>query len=164
MRAAARDALSALCQRPRSDVKSALQMLDAKTRAKVLERKEPPKPAASLQKRKPPPPPPQEVVVWPPSHIPERTGTIAACDLAPTSLRATLRAPSEQRRAKALAELLKRAAGPGGGLDAREADADRVLRELRPLVGDARAASERRRATARRRGWIECGTGTTLEN
>ena len=140
LRAAARDALSALCQRPRSDVKSALQMLDAKTRAKVLERKEPQKPAASLQKRKPPPPKPQEVVVWPPSQVPERTGTIAACDLAPTSLRATLRAPSEQRRARALAELLKRAAGPGGGLDAREADADRVLRELRPLVGDARAS------------------------
>ncbi|CAH0369443.1 unnamed protein product [Pelagomonas calceolata] len=139
LRAAARDALSALCQRPRADVKSALQMLDAKTRAKVLERKEPQKPAAA-PKRKPPPPKPQEVVVWPPPHITERTGTIAACDLAPTSLRATLRAPSEQRRAKALAELLKRAAGPGGGLDAREADADRVLRELRPLVGDARAS------------------------
>ena len=142
LRAAARDALSALCQRPRSDVKSALQMLDAKTRAKVLERHpKAPAPAASLQRRKPPPPSkPQEVVVWPPSQVPERTGTIAACDLAPTSLRATLRAPSEQRRAKALAELLKRAAGPGGGLDAREADADRVLRELRPLVGDARAS------------------------
>ncbi len=140
LRAAARDALSALCQRPRADVKSALQMLDAKTRAKVLERKEPQKPAASLQKRKAPPPPPKEVVVWPPSVITERTGFIGACDLAPTSLRATLRAPSEQRRAKALSDLLKRAAGPGGCLDAREADADRVLRELRPLVGDARAA------------------------
>ena len=153
LRAAARDALSALCQRPRSDVKSALQMLDAKTRAKVLERQpKAPAPAASLQKRKPPPPKPQEVVVWPPSHITERTGTIAACDLAPTSLRATLRAPSEQRRAKALAELLKRAAGPGGGLDAREADADRVLRELRPLVGDARAALARAAAARSRAG------------
>ena len=39
LRAAARDALFLLCvQRPRADVKSALQMLDAKTRAKVLER------------------------------------------------------------------------------------------------------------------------------
>ena len=61
LRAAARDALSALCQRPRADVKSALQMLDAKTRAKVLERQpKAPAPAASLQKRKPPPPKPQK--------------------------------------------------------------------------------------------------------
>ena len=112
----------------------------AKTRAKVLER-QPKAPAPGLlQKRKPPPPKPQEVVVWPPSQVPERTGTIAACDLAPTSLQSDAAGPSEQRRAKALAELLKRAAGPGGGLDAREADADRVLRELRPLVGDARAS------------------------
>ena len=146
LRAAAQDALASLVARPRADVKTALASLDNKTRARVLERHKGPAPAAApaaARRARPkaaaaaPDPAP---LLWPPAQVTARPGVVPAADVAPTSLRATLRAPSEQRRAKALAELLKRAAGPGGALDAREGEVDRVLRELRPLVADARAA------------------------
>ena len=102
--------------------------------------------------------------MWPPSQVPERTGFIMASGRGAHVAAGDAAGPVGAEKGQGPRRVKKRAAGPGGCLDAREADADRVLRELRPRWATRALRSERRPATARRRGWIECDQETTLEN